>query len=262
MIFVYNQSTFLGDTPLKKMTPMAMLKPELAQFKELSFISYLELNRKEERHTYANDQVYVAASVTFDFMAIFNIRGGIHHNEKGHQRFDRSFSFCFNFKEGEPTVRASIKPSKELSAEYSREYSVAEIEPKMKALLALGISDKEEFLKAFVQEFDIVVSSALTLSALNAIKTERVKEVEDVLARFKAANQAVDAARELLWATEIANRGDSQLPKQRAQMSEAMDKSREILAQRTFLLTKNTKNIPAYARDLFYKELKQKNIIS
>jgi hypothetical protein len=259
---VYNQSTFLGDTPLKNMTPMAMLKPELAQFKALAFISYLELNGKEERRTYANDQVYIAASVTFDFMAIFNIRGAIHHNEKGHQRFDRSFSFCFNFKNGEPTIRASIKPSKDLSAEYSREFSVAEIKPKMNALLALGITDKEDFLKEFVQEFDIVISSALTLSALNAIKAERIKEVEDVMARFKAANQAVDAARELLWATEIANRGDSKLPKQRAQMSEAMAQAKALLQERTFLLNGNTKNIPAYARDLFYKELKQKNIIS
>lgn len=247
---------------MKNMTPMAMLKPELAQFKELAFISYFELNRKEERHTFANDEMYVSAAVTFDFMGIFNVRGGIHYNEKGHQRFDRSFSFCFNFKDGEPTVRASIKPTKDLSAEYSQEYSVAEIKPKMKALLALGITDKEEFLKAFIQEFDIVVSSALTLSALNAIKAERIKEVEEVSARFKAANQAVDAAREILWATEIANRGDSQLPKQRAQMGEAMDKARELMKQRLFLLTNNTKNIPAYARDLFYKELKQKNIIS
>lgn len=247
---------------MKNMTPMAVLKPELTLFKALSFISYLELNGKEERRTYANDQVYVAASVTFDFMAIFNIRGGIHHNEKGHQRFDRSFSFCINYKEGEPTVRASIKPSKDLSAEYSREYSVAEIEPKMKAVLALGITDKEEFLAAFINEFDIVVSSALTLSALNAIKAERIKEVEDVMARFKAANQAVDAARELLWATEIANRGDSKIPKQREQLGAAMDNSKKILQERTFLLNGNTKNIPAYARDLFYKELKQKNIIS
>lgn len=244
------------------MTPMAILKPELALFKAIPFISYLELNRKEERHTYANDQVYVAASVTFDFMAIFNIRGGIHHNEKGNQRFDRSFSFCFNFKEGEPTVRASIKPSKELSAEYSREYSVSEIEPKMKAVLALGITDKEEFLAAFINEFDIVVSSALTVSDLNSIKAERIKEVEDVMARFKAANQAVDAARELLWATEITNRGDSRLIKQREQLAEAMAKSKALLTERTFLLKTNTKNIPAYARDLFYKELKQKNIIS
>jgi len=244
------------------MTPMAMLKPELALFKALPFISYLELNGKEERRSYANDQVYIAAAVTFDFMAIFNIRGGIHHNEKGHQRFDRSFSFCINFKEGEATVRASIKPNKDLSAEYSREFSVAEIKPKMKALLALNIQDKEEFLNALVQEFDIVVSSSLTLSELNAIKKERVQEIEAVMADFKAANQAVDAAREVLYAIDRANRGDARLPEQRQKMSEAMDRAREIMKQRTFLLNGNTKNIPAYARDLFYKELKQKNIIS
>lgn len=241
---------------------MAMLKPELALFKALPFISYLELNGKEERRSYANDQVYIAAAVTFDFMAIFNIRGGIHHNEKGHQRFDRSFSFCINFKEGEATVRASIKPNKDLSAEYSREFSVAEIKPKMKALLALNIQDKEEFLNALVQEFDIVVSSSLTLSELNAIKKERVQEIEAVMADFKAANQAVDAAREVLYAIDRANRGDARLPEQRQKMSEAMDRAREIMKQRTFLLNGNTKNIPAYARDLFYKELKQKNIIS
>lgn len=247
---------------MKNMTPMAMLKPELALFKALPFISYLELNGKEERRSYANDQVYIAAAVTFDFMAIFNIRGGIHHNEKGHQRFDRSFSFCINFKEGEATVRASIKPNKDLSAEYSREFSVAEIKPKMKALLALNIQDKEEFLNALVQEFDIVVSSSLTLSELNAIKKERVQEIEAVMADFKAANQAVDAAREVLYAIDRANRGDARLPEQRQKMSEAMDRAREIMKQRTFLLNGNTKNIPAYARDLFYKELKQKNIIS
>lgn len=247
---------------MKNMTPMAMLKPELALFKALPFISYLELNGKEERRSYANDQVYIAAAVTFDFMAIFNIRGGIHHNEKGHQRFDRSFSFCINFKEGEPTVRASIKPNKDLSAEYSREFSVAEIKPKMKALLTLNIQDKEEFLNALVKEFDIVVSSSLTLSELNAIKKERVQEIETVMADFKAANQAVDASREVLYAIDRANRDDSRLPAQREKMSEAMDRAREIMKHRTFLLNGNTKNIPAYARDLFYKELKQKNIIS
>jgi hypothetical protein len=259
---VYNHFTFLGDTPLKKMTPMAMLKPELTAFKAIPFISYLELNRKEERHTFANETMYVSAAVTFDFMAIFNISGSIYHNEKGHARFENSFSFCFNFKDGEPTVRAAIKPSKNLSAEYSREFSVAEIKPKMNALLALGITDKDVFLKAFIKEFDILVSSALTVPALNAMKTQRVKEVEDVMARYKAANQAVDAARELLWATEIANHCDSRLPKQRENLFAAMATSKEILCERTFLLQANTKNIPAYARDLFYKELKQKNIIS
>lgn len=247
---------------MKKMTPMAMLKPELALFKALPFISYLELNRKEERHTFANEQMYVSAAVTFDFMAIFNISGSIYRNEKGHTRFENSFSFCFNFKDGEPTVRAAIKPSKNLSAEYSQEFSVSDIKPKMKALLALELKDKDAFLTAFVKEFDILLSSALTVSQLNAIKKERVQEVEAVLASFNAANKAVDATREELFAIERHNYADNRLPAKRNEMKVAMDKSREILAQRTFLLTSNTKNIPAYARDLFYKELKQKNIIS
>jgi len=259
---VYNWLTFLGDLPLKNMTPMAMLKTELTSFKALDFISYFELNRKEERHSFANDQVYVSAAVTFDFMGIFNIRGGIHHNEKGHQRFDRNFAFCFNFKDGEPSVRASVKLHKETSAEYSPEFSVSEIKPKMKALLALGITDKEEFLKAFIQEFGIVVSSSMTLMALHNLKDERVKEVLAIMVEFKAANQAVDATREEMYAIEIANRGDSRLKTIRANLSEAIEKSRVLLAKRTFFLNGNTKNIPAYARDLFYKDLKERNIIS
>lgn len=259
---MYNHLTFLGDLPLKNMTPMAMLKAELSSFKELDFISYFELNRKEERHTYANDQAYVSAAVTFDFMGIFNIRGGIHYNEKGHQRFDRNFAFCFNFKEGEPTVRAAVKLNKDISAEYSREFSVSEIKPKMKALLALGVADKEEFLTAFIQEFNIVVSSSMTLMALHNLKNERVQEVLDIMVEFKAANQAVDATREEMYTVEIENRGDARLKAIRATLSEAIEKSRVLLAKRTFLLNGNTKNIPAYARDLFYKELKERNIIS
>jgi len=235
-----------------------MLKSELAFFKALPFISYLELNRKEAKTKFAGQQMFMSSAVTFDFMAIFNIQGGVHRNEKGHTRFDRSFSFCFNFKDAKPTIRAATKPHKDSSAEYSREFSVSEIKEKMQSLMALDIQDKEDFLKSFVEIFEIVLSTTLSEGEIKAIKSARMKEFEVVLAAFKKTNQTVDAIRENMR----NNTSDEAVFKSREQMRILVAQAQDLIKQRTFLLNDGAKDIPAYPRELVYTELRQRNIIS
>lgn len=246
---------------MKTITPMFMLKSELALFKGLPFISYFELNRKEGKTKHTFHETYKSSPVTFDFMSIFNINGGVHRNEKGHVRYDRSFSFCFNFKNGETTVRASFKPSKESSAEYSPEFTVADIKVKMTSLMESPHSDVESFLKAFVSTFDIVLSSTLTPSDVKTITKTWVDMVEKLTTEIKFLDQTKERLRNNMYDIEKRQSNSSLLETYRQNLTDAMDKTRELWTKKHHILTDGAKDIPAYPRKLFYMELEQKRII-
>lgn len=246
---------------MKTITPMFTLKSELALFKGLPFISYFELNRKEGKTKHTLHETYKSSPVTFDFMSIFNINGGTHRNDKGHVRYDRSFSFCFNFKNTEPTVRASFKPSKDSSAEYSPEFTVPEIKSKMLALMESPHTGLESFLSAFVTTFEIVLSSTLTPSEVKGMAKTWVELVETLTKEIKFLDQTKERLRQNIYEIDKRQSNSSLLDTYRQNLSEAMDKTHELWVKKTYLLTDGAKDIPAYPRELFYKELKQKRLI-
>jgi len=246
---------------MKNQTPMFRLKTQLDAFKSLTFISYFELNRKASKTRFGIDESYHSAPITFDFMAVFNIIGSVYRNEKDHIRHDRSFSFCFNFKDCEPTVRAAIKPSKESLVEYSREFSITEIKEKMVNLIQEDIKFTDTFLEHFVSAFEIILSSTLSSSDVKSIVDSKLKEVEETSNNIKRLDNQSSTIRSTMYKIEADNWTDPSLKSYREKLNASVSEQQVLHKSMVFLIKEGTKNIPATPRELFIKELKAKCIV-
>jgi hypothetical protein len=140
-----------SETPKPK-TPMYFLKNQLAVFKAFPFVTFKMLNRKGGGYTFVGTQMFEQKPITFDCIYLFNLR-----NSKS------SFSFSFNFFEGEQTVRATFRPNQNAGVEYSKEYSVKEMKDMMNSFTAKYkdvsfVNEQAKFTKAFTEHFNITLS--------------------------------------------------------------------------------------------------------
>lgn len=69
--------------------------------------------------------MYSSKAFIFDYLILFNMKfNGVYRNKKNNLRYNQSFGFAINYKNCEPTIRATLKINKDTSAEYSKEYSI------------------------------------------------------------------------------------------------------------------------------------------
>lgn len=237
---------------------MSLLKNQIQTFKDLPFVSFKELNRKAATYVGVGPSddrtIYQSNAVSFDYIAIFNIQGGIYHTDKGHPRYERNFSFCFNFKDVTPTVRASIKVSKEASIEYSEELSILAFKEKLQAINLQSFANADEFLTVFVKEFDIMLSSTITQMDVSAAKKAYIAMVSELNNNLKNMKEEVRVLSRITYDSENTASFETN-KKNLVELKEQMKMTQE---RYDFLLGENRKNIPAVIRHLIVDELKSR----
>lgn len=161
----------------KYKTPMQFFKKELTQLKEIGYLSFVELNRKEYKNIFFRTTMLTSKAVTFDYFILFNLSfNGTYRNEKGDLRYNQNFGFAINYKNSEPEIRASLKFNKESGAEYSRNYSVEEF--KTLILKFIDNIDKNDTLKIFKEIFDITVSSEISVAEVKKTQDNFIKTLK------------------------------------------------------------------------------------
>lgn len=234
------------------MTPMQRLKNQLNFFKNLSFVESLELNGKEHKNTFVKTELYSSKAVMFDYLILFNMKfNGIYRNKKNDLRYNQSFGFAINYKNCEPTIRATLKVNKDTSAEYSKEYSIEEIKPLLDTLIG-SVNDKN-VLTLFKDTFKIVISSELSEKEVSLIKKEYNKVFNDLKNKIMNLNQARKTISENLIKNE-----DYNCPIRKEMCSKLKKLVREIQEMhesKNIIFTSKSKDMPAIVRRHFSKAI-------
>lgn len=234
------------------MTPMQRLKNQLIFFKNLNFVKVIELNGKEHKNTFVKSELYSSKAVMFDYLILFNMKfNGVYRNKKNDLRYNQSFGFAINYKNCEPTIRATLKLNKDTSAEYSKEYSIEEIKPLLDILIG-SLNDKN-VLSLFKETFKIVISSELSEKEVSLIKKQYDKIFNDLKNKIMKLTQA----RESIYSSLIKNENyDCPV---RKEMSEKLKKIvrdiQELHESKNTIFNSNSKDMPAIVRRYFSKAI-------
>lgn len=184
-------------------TPVQQLAHWIDQIKDLPFLSFFALNRK--KGSYAKGRY--PKDVSFDYMAIFNLRGGVHRNDLGDLRANKSFSLAFDFIDCEPCVRATVKLGQEEGVEYSRSFSVEETRDRLKLLFERELT-KDTVQQAFIDVFEIKTSKDYSMAELRQLKNDFVKKIDGLreelancsgILGLRMATKREELSRELLF---------------------------------------------------------------
>lgn len=173
-----NMNTFETHKPL---TPMKVLAISLAKFKDLPFCGFKMLNRQRYKHFSNGYDSFTRKPINFDCIYLFKLNRAL-----------SSFSFSFNFKNVEPTVRATVKISEKSDVEYSKEYTV----PEMKELMTSFFENnsffsKDTFIKKFCTHFGVLVSHEIPNVQMKAIKAEFVQKMADLNKGIKESQRTM-----------------------------------------------------------------------
>lgn len=235
------------------MTPMQRLKNQLIFFKNLNFVKVIELNGKEHKNTFVKSELYSSKAVMFDYLILFNMKfNGVYRNKKNDLRYNQSFGFAINYKNSEPTIRATLKIHKDTSAEYSKEYSVEEIKPLLDKFV-ISVNDKN-VLKLFKETFDIVISSELSIKEVSFIKKQYSEIFNDLKNKLMNLNQARDS----MFLNLLKNE-DYKSPIRKEiviKLEKIVKDIQEINENKHAILNSKYKDMPAIIRRHFSKEIK------
>ncbi len=231
------------------MTPMQTLKDNFKLLKDLSYLSYLELNGKNKKNTFVSNELYVSNAILFDYFILFNLLNfGTYRNSKNHIRYNSNFGFAINYKKN-IEIRATVKLSQDSGIEYSKSYSIFEVKEKLN-LFIKNINEKD-ILKQFISIFDIQLSCNLNQSEIASIFRNENKKLNELENKIKIIEFNI---KELLSLILKNKKSMTDSSKEKEKLILLNSQKEKLYKERKYFLTNGSKEIPFTVRKRIIKQ--------